>query len=106
MYPPPAPATATEIAALGRLIAIAGSDTGQAGRVVNFLLAWWNAARCGGFDLTDLWAVDRAIAGDMQIVFGLVGRIGEYPPHCDPALDAAFRAIVRDWRPELAEGQT
>jgi hypothetical protein len=31
--------------------------------VANFLLAWWN--ECGGFDLTDVWAVDTAIAVDM-----------------------------------------
>ena len=42
---------------LERLIGIAQSDTGQARRVADFLLAWWNAGSCGGFDLTNLWVL-------------------------------------------------
>jgi hypothetical protein len=45
-------------AALERLIRIANRDTGQSRRVASFLLAWWNAEECGGFDLTDLWGID------------------------------------------------
>ena len=99
----PTPATADELAALGRLVAIAKNDTGQSRRVADFLLAWWNARTCGGFDLTDLWAVDKAIAHDMQTVIGLIARANEYPPHYDPALDAEFRALVRMWRPNLTD---
>ena len=66
-------------AALERLIAIAQSDTGQARRVADFLLAWWNAGECGGFDLTNLWGVDVSIAEDMVIVFGYVARANAYP---------------------------
>jgi len=40
-------------AALDRLIQIAKGGTGQSRKVANFLLAWWNAEACGGFDLTD-----------------------------------------------------
>ena len=60
--------------ALDRLFDLARSDTGQARRVANFLLAWWDAQLFGGFDLTDLFAVDRAIADDMASVFGFLGR--------------------------------
>lgn len=98
----PAPASADELAALRRLIAIAKRDTGQSRRVADFLLAWWNAGTCGGFDLTDLWAVDTAIAQDMLTVFGLVARVSEYPSAHAPDLQAEFEAIVRAWRPELA----
>lgn len=42
-------------AAICRLVQIAKGDTGQNRGVANFLLAWWNAEECGGFDLTDLW---------------------------------------------------
>ena len=42
-----------QAAALERLIDIAQRDTGQSRRVADFLLAWWNAGECGGFDLTD-----------------------------------------------------
>ncbi len=62
------------LAALDRLIIIAQSDTGQSRRVANFLLAWWNAGNCGGFDLTDLWMVDRAIADDILTVTGLIAQ--------------------------------
>ena len=79
MRPAPATPAAEELAALDRLIAIAQTDTGQARRVAAFLLAWWNADNCGGFDLTDLWAVDTVIAVDMLRVFALVGRVQYYP---------------------------
>lgn len=53
--------------------------------------------------MTILWGVDRAIADDMVTVFGMIARVGEYPPRLDPALEADFAEIVRMWRPELAE---
>ena len=56
------------LAAVRRLVNIAKGDTGQSRTVANFLLAWWNAGSCGGFDLTDLWAVDGEIADDMVAV--------------------------------------
>jgi hypothetical protein len=84
------------IAALDRLIKIAKSDTGQSARVANFLLAWWNARDNGGFDLTDLWNVDRAIADDMEVVFGLISRIHSYPDRF--GYEADFRQMVTDWR--------
>jgi hypothetical protein len=52
-------------AALARLIQIAQGESGQCRVVANFLLAWWNADAYGGFDLTDILAVDKAIAMDM-----------------------------------------
>ena len=82
-------------AALERLIAIARSDTGQSRRVAGFLLAWWNAPECGGFDLTDLWAVDRSIAADMLTVFALLIECRDYP-------DAWATAISS--RPSSASG--
>jgi len=65
--------------ALDRLVAIAQSDTSQSRRVANFLLAWWNAADCSGFDFTDLWMVDRAIADDILTVARLISLRLEYP---------------------------
>ena len=63
---------------LERLIAIAQSDTGQARRVADFLLVWWNAGSCGGFDFTGLWGVNRSIADDMVVVFGYVARANAF----------------------------
>lgn len=55
--------------ALARLVELAvGGDGGQAARVGNFLLAWWNASRDGGFDFTHLWNVDESLARDMMTV--------------------------------------
>lgn len=87
------------IDALERLIRIAKSDTGQSRRVADFLLAWWNSANCGGFDLTNLWAVDASIAADMQTVFGFVAGIHSYPDSIGYKQD--FEAIIAQWRPEL-----
>ena len=92
--------TTDQKAALEHLIAIAQSDTGQARRVADFLLAWWNAGECGGFDLTNLWGVDASIAEDMVIVFGYVARANAYPDAL--GFNAEFQSIVRGWRPELA----
>jgi hypothetical protein len=92
--------TTDQKAALERLIAIAQSDTGQARRVADFLLAWWNAGECGGFDLTNLWCVDASIAEDMVIVFGYVARANAYPDAL--GFNVQFQSIVRGWRPELA----
>ena len=90
-------------AALERLIAIARSDTGQSRRVAGFLLAWWNAQECGGFDLTDLWGVDRSIAADMLTVFALLIECRDYPDSL--GYRKPFEAIVRLWRPDLNHEQ-
>lgn len=95
----PMPIQQEEEQALRRLIAIAQSDTGQSSRCANFLLAWWNATSCGGFDLTDLWSVDRAIAQDMITVTGLIARLHNYPDAY--GLRDEFEQLVRDWRPQL-----
>jgi hypothetical protein len=85
-----------EQAALERLLAIAKSDTGQSRRVANFLLAWWNAGRDGGFDFTDLWNVDAAIADDMMTVIGFIRRRHSYPDSLRYGPD--FEALVVAWR--------
>lgn len=88
-----------EHAALSRLIAHAKRDSGQSRHVADFLLAWWNADQCGGFDLTALWAVDEGIAQDMRTVFGLIAKVSKYPDTLGFAFD--FTDIVRAWRPAL-----
>lgn len=91
----------TERVALERLIRIAKGDTGQSRRVAEFLLAWWNAGDCGSFDLTELWALDDAITADMKTVFAFIARVSKYPDCL--GYEADFKAIVRAWRPDLAE---
>lgn len=97
----PAPVTDDQMQALRRLIEVAKGDTGQSLRVARFLLAWWNAGACGGFDLTSLWSVDLAIAHDMQTVFGLIAEQHHYPDRFDLTDD--FIQIVRQWAPETLD---
>jgi hypothetical protein len=87
--------------ALRHLIGVAAGTTGQSRIVANFLLAWWNAAECGGFDLTDVWAVDAAIAADMRRVLALIAERQQYPDSMGYGNE--FERIVRAWRPGLAE---
>src|SRR3546814_9625930 len=61
------------IQALDRLFDLAASDTGQARRAANFLLAWWNAQDNGGFGLPYLFGVDHAVPADMAVVFIYLG---------------------------------
>ena len=84
-------------AALARLIDIAQGDTGQSRIVAGFLLAWWNAEECGGFDLTDVWGVDTPVAVDMLRVFALLAGCHQYPDTM--GYGKHFEAIVRVWRP-------
>lgn len=82
--------------ALHRLIDIARRDTGQSKKVASFLLAWWNAEQLGGFDLTDLWAVDAAIEADMLDVIALIAaNRGKYPN--DFGLTREFQEIIKVW---------
>lgn len=85
--------------ALDRLLKIARADTGQSRRVANFLLAWWNAATCGGFDMTDMWSVDQEIAADMATIFGCMVRVQCYPDSL--GYGEQFTELVRLWRCEL-----
>ena len=89
------------IAALERLVEIAQRDTGQSRIVANFLLAWWNAQECGGFDLTDAWAVDTSVAVDMLRVFALIAQRRQYPDAM--GYRRQFEAIVRAWRPAAVQ---
>lgn len=85
--------------AVNRLLKLAQSDTGQARRVANFILAWWNADELGGFDIADLFAVDAAIGRDMALVFTYLATLpmAEYPEE----REAEIREIIRRWRPEV-----
>jgi hypothetical protein len=96
------PVSTRQKAALERLIKIAQSDTGQRRMTAEFLLSWWNAANCGGFDLTTMWGVDTEIADDMVTVFALVAACHRYPD--DLGYGEEFRRIVHAWRPALKHG--
>lgn len=90
--------------ALDRLIKIAQADTGQSRKVADFLLSWWNATTCGGFDPTDLWAVDARIAQDMIHVIHLIAEASVYPDTL--GYRCAFEGPVGQWRPHLLVDHT
>jgi hypothetical protein len=93
--------TEPEHAALLRLLKVASSNTGQSRRVADFLLAWWNAASCGSFDLTTAWSLDTALVDDVITVFGLAVRCGSYPDTLGYA--EMFGEVIAQWRPELVD---
>lgn len=82
--------------ALQKLIDIANNDTGQARRVANFILAWWNADVHGGFDLIDLANVDRDVSDGMATVFTFLAREDDLV-HPD-AYKPEIIQINRRWR--------
>lgn len=86
-------------AAIERLLKIAEHDTGQSGRVAGFLLAWWNAETCGGFDITNAWGCDDVIVQDMVRVFTYAATHRNYPDAL--GFGPQFEQIVRLWRPKL-----
>jgi hypothetical protein len=82
--------------ALGRLCAIARRDTGQSRRVACFLLAWHNAEENGGWDPTDFWNVDTAVAEDILAVLKLACDSRKYPG--DLGFEPEITAIWQLWR--------
>jgi hypothetical protein len=61
-------------AAIGRLLAVAQSDTGQSVRCADFLLAWWNGDDLGHFPIAHLWNVDEELGEDMLIVIAFLSQ--------------------------------
>ena len=60
--------------AIGRLVDLARSDTGQASRAADFLLAWWNGMDNGHFPVLHLCNCDAIIAEDMLIVMAYLAQ--------------------------------
>jgi len=89
----------TTRAAFERLLDLASSDTGQARRAANFILAWWNAESLGGFDIADLFAQDAAIAADMATVFAWIANRSNavYPDEYRGEIEG----LIEAWRPEV-----
>jgi hypothetical protein len=82
--------------ALQRLLDIAATDTGQAKRVADFLLAWHNAAENGGWDPTDLWNVDDEIADDILLVLAFLRERHAYAEEL--GFRAQMGAVWERWR--------
>lgn len=86
-------------AAFERLLRVARSDTGQARRTANFVLSWWNADSLGGFDLAEIFAVDRQIGRDMATI---VSAMAEFPTAQYPEdYRSEIEELIRIWRPQV-----
>ena len=86
-------------AALERLLAVAGYDSGQSRRVTDFLLSWWNAESCGKFDPTDMWGLDGDIRVDVVTVLIFIASHQTYPDTLGYGRE--FERLVAKWRPHL-----
>ena len=63
------------------------------------MLAWWNAPKQGGFDLTDLWSLDTNIRLDILHVCQFIAENnGIYPDRLGYGAD--FEKIIARWRPQ------
>ena len=84
--------------AIARLTVAAGSDSGQAGRAADFLLAWWNGGDNGHFPVVHLCNCDKIIAEDMLIVMAYLAQEPTIYPDAWGYRDALV-ALVEQWRP-------
>ncbi|HEY0124494.1 MAG TPA: hypothetical protein VGC14_22585 [Rhizobium sp.] len=93
----------TLLEAFERLIAVARQDTGQGKRVAAFILAWWNAGANGGFDLSDLFALDASTCEDLITVFSVLARSPRaiYPDDYEQEI----HALAARWRPRTGRGR-
>jgi len=85
---------------LDRLLDVANRDTGQSRRVADFLLSWWNADTCGGWNPVDLWGLDPALRVDiLRVIIYLSLPGASYPDTL--GYKTAFERLVQERRPHL-----
>jgi hypothetical protein len=90
---------------LERLLQVAVEiSTEEARRVADFLLAWYDAGTCGGFNIPAAWDCNPSIRHDMVVVFAwVISSSGLYPEAL--GYGDQFKAIARIWRPQVDEPQ-
>ena len=93
--------------ALDRLIEIARSDTGQARRVANFLMAWWNGPELGHFEIADMFGLDIDVANDITSVIGFLGQNDRGAVYIDGlGFAEEMQDVIALWRPSASAPQT
>ncbi|HEX7921369.1 MAG TPA: hypothetical protein VF583_10480 [Bradyrhizobium sp.] len=86
-------------AALTRLIPLAMSNTGQARRVANFLMAWWNGPDLGHFEIADIFGLDVDVANDITTVIGFLGQNDRGAVYIDSlGFAEEMQDIIARWR--------
>jgi hypothetical protein len=81
---------------LQRLIKVAKSKTLQSRPIANFLLAWWDAKKYGGFDFRDLWDIDKDLVCDMMNVLRIIALERNHPAALGYEED--FLILINRWR--------
>jgi hypothetical protein len=89
------------LASVAHLMRLALGNTGQSRRVADFLLAWHNADENGGWDPTDLWGLDTALAADILAVLHLLCEEHAYPETL--GFGEELKAIWQLWRAPRSE---
>jgi hypothetical protein len=90
------PDSIAALATVARLLAIAKTNSGQARRVADFLLAWHNAEENGGWNPVDLWQLDTGIAQDIILVTAFIAVEPKYPDDLGFAPEIAV--VWKLWR--------
>jgi hypothetical protein len=92
--------TNAESIALNQLLALAKKSSGQGSIAASFLLSWWNAGTCGGFNLASLWTVPPPTAASMLTVASAIARLRAFPDALGYGVE--FAELERTWRPPRA----
>lgn len=88
--------------AIGRLVEIARSDTGQSARVADFLLAWWNGPDNGHFPILHLCNCDAVIGEDMVAIMAYLTQ--EPMVYADAwGYRDAMAELAEQWRNQATE---
>ena len=82
--------------AIDSLFDIANSHRPDARQAANFMLAWWNAAACGGFDLQDLRQMGPRLGESVAEIMDMIWQVGCGPEHLGYSND--FKELVAKWR--------
>lgn len=91
-----------ELATVVRLFRVVLQEKPDARSVADFLLAWYDGKRYGGFDLMNLAVVDDAIALDMIEVMQLIRR-GYHPTALNKGMQDNFASLAGVWQPRESQ---
>lgn len=87
--------------AVRRLLVVAQAGEAQSPVVADFLLAWWDADECGGFDFGGLCEVESPVLSDMLSVQEFIATSGVFPDELE--LASEFQELATTWRPAARE---
>jgi hypothetical protein len=87
-----------EYAALERLLKLALNDSAAARCAADFLLAWHDAEKYGGFDPAALWDLKESQAADVLTLLGYIARAGHRLAPL--GLSEDMGKIAGIWRPQ------